>query len=470
MRRKIVIIGIDGATWSLLMTWIKDGHLPALAAFTKNGIWGYLESTIPPTTIPAWNSLSSGMRPEDINIYAFMHRIRNFTFKPYFSSMRYKKVPYLWDILTEHNLKSIVLNVPVIHKPYRINGYMVAGFLYLDENNLTYPSELKRELDNVVGGYEVDIVAPYPLTKKEDLKRLKNITIKQINAFKYLLKRKEWDLAFIVITATDTIQHRYYDDKKALLDFYMTIDRHLVEIKDIVNMVTNGKYRLFIVSDHGFGPAYRVFYINTWLYSQGLLRLKKKPNKYIQCFNALASRSKNFLLPLIPLSLRKRIKSKIVKESSIEEIIDPESSVALGYGNMGLIYLNDTLSEREYRDKVNFIAEELKKLGMNILKKNEIYKRPEAIHDKRAPDIVITIDDNVSAINTSIGKCLFSKGKGGNHRLDGIFVIYPCMKREDNAKKLQIYDIAPSVLEELDIDVPKYIYGTSISEKFNIDL
>ncbi len=94
-----------------------------------------------------------------------MHRIEKFVFKPYFTT-KHKRGVYIWDRLSRPGLKSIVANVPIIHKPYPIDGCMIAGFLAIDRRNITYPPSLIREIRRIVPSYEVSIVKPYPLTKR----------------------------------------------------------------------------------------------------------------------------------------------------------------------------------------------------------------------------------------------------------------------------------------------------------------
>ncbi len=44
---RLLIIGLDGATWTVLEPWLKDGSLPNLAKLRTNGCWGELRSTFP---------------------------------------------------------------------------------------------------------------------------------------------------------------------------------------------------------------------------------------------------------------------------------------------------------------------------------------------------------------------------------------------------------------------------------------
>ena len=53
---KTLIIGIDGATFDIMLPLIKNGQLPNIGRFVKNGVYGNLRSVFPPVTFPAWHS------------------------------------------------------------------------------------------------------------------------------------------------------------------------------------------------------------------------------------------------------------------------------------------------------------------------------------------------------------------------------------------------------------------------------
>ncbi|NJE26463.1 hypothetical protein E3E22_07515 [Thermococcus sp. MV5] len=51
---KFLIIGLDGATWDVLMPLIKGEKLSTLEKLVKNGSYGVLELIVPPVTGDAW--------------------------------------------------------------------------------------------------------------------------------------------------------------------------------------------------------------------------------------------------------------------------------------------------------------------------------------------------------------------------------------------------------------------------------
>ena len=60
---KIVMLGLDGATFDLILPWVQAGKLPHFARLLNTGIAGTLRSTIPPMSPPAWNSFMTGTNP-----------------------------------------------------------------------------------------------------------------------------------------------------------------------------------------------------------------------------------------------------------------------------------------------------------------------------------------------------------------------------------------------------------------------
>ena len=53
MISKVLIIGLDGATFDIIKPWIEKGELPTLKNLMKEGVHGDLRSTIPPLGIKA---------------------------------------------------------------------------------------------------------------------------------------------------------------------------------------------------------------------------------------------------------------------------------------------------------------------------------------------------------------------------------------------------------------------------------
>ena len=60
---RVMILGLDGATWSVLDPFRSRGLLPNLDALLDRSAYGTLRSTIPPVTTAAWTTMMTGCDP-----------------------------------------------------------------------------------------------------------------------------------------------------------------------------------------------------------------------------------------------------------------------------------------------------------------------------------------------------------------------------------------------------------------------
>ncbi len=73
MSQKVCVIGLDCAPPELVFDLWRD-QLPHLRRLMAQGVYGPLESTIPPITVPAWMSMMTGKDPGTLGIYGFRNR------------------------------------------------------------------------------------------------------------------------------------------------------------------------------------------------------------------------------------------------------------------------------------------------------------------------------------------------------------------------------------------------------------
>ena len=60
---RLLIIGLDGATFSVLDPLMAEGRMPNLKRFIAGGVSGILNSTQPPITPAAWTTFMTGKGP-----------------------------------------------------------------------------------------------------------------------------------------------------------------------------------------------------------------------------------------------------------------------------------------------------------------------------------------------------------------------------------------------------------------------
>ncbi|MBN2093134.1 alkaline phosphatase family protein, partial [candidate division KSB1 bacterium] len=107
-KRKVLLIGWDGADWKIINPLLDSGRMPALESLVNNGVMGNLATLDPPMSPMLWTSIATGM-------HADKHGILNFTEPaPQASGIRpvttaSRKVKAIWNILMQQGLKTHVV-------------------------------------------------------------------------------------------------------------------------------------------------------------------------------------------------------------------------------------------------------------------------------------------------------------------------------------------------------------------------
>jgi predicted AlkP superfamily phosphohydrolase/phosphomutase len=125
---KLVIIGLDGATWNVINPLIQKGQLPNLARLIADGTSGTLRSLEPMISTMLWTTISSGKLPDK-------HGVRDFALSA--KAVRCKR---LWDIFAQQGLTVGVYGHLITWPPEPIKGFIVPGTFALGPD--THPPDL----------------------------------------------------------------------------------------------------------------------------------------------------------------------------------------------------------------------------------------------------------------------------------------------------------------------------------------
>ena len=293
--RRVLLIGLDGASFRLLQPLIAAGELPELARLMDSGCHGELRSTFPSLTPPAWSTVVTGKNPGKHGIFSF----RELAWAGYGSgglvtadSLRART---LWDIVGEAGKLVGAVNVPPAYPVRPINGFMVACLLAPPRAKaIAYPPDVGATLGD---DYEVATEPPRGLVRGASdyrarcltyLAHLRRLAERRITVTRRLLIERAWDLLGLVFYEPDRIQHFFWDYllgtvpedmdgavvaeiAAAARPIYRLVDAGIGELVRAAGPDT----AVLIVSDHGFGPAPgRVVRVNRWLYDEGHLRTR----------------------------------------------------------------------------------------------------------------------------------------------------------------------------------------------------
>ncbi|HLF91285.1 MAG TPA: alkaline phosphatase family protein [Anaerolineales bacterium] len=291
-KTKILIIGLDGVSPHLVRRW-RDA-LPNLDRLMREGASGTLQSVIPPRSIPAWYCFATGMNPAKLGVFGFSQRIPG-KYDYTFANLTYCRAPTFWQWLNQNGLKTAVVHVPGTYPPHEVDGALVSGWpAPLNRGNLTYthPPALSRELDAALG-QPFEFLSPKPMRTDNDAEvladRLRLIEMHGRVARK-VLTEQVWDVGIVVFSESDRASHQFWRHldpahpahdadlvqqfRDALRQVYTACDAEVGRLLELLDADDT----VFIISDHGFGPANRVFYLNEWLRQQGYLVMREESN------------------------------------------------------------------------------------------------------------------------------------------------------------------------------------------------
>ena len=288
---KVLIIGLDGATWDLFAPWAECGPSAALAALMRRGTWGTLRSTVPALTLPAWSSFMTGKNPGGHGVYGFKRLPWNRYDGTGIANARDLRATTIWDVAAAAGKRVGVINVPPSYPIRPVpNGFVVGCMLTPPGQPFTDPPEVAGEL----GEYEIDLPPPKNLRRTDAdyrpraLAYLEGMAPADATPWRgdacRIMAARPVDALCVVFYAPDRVQHyfwEYVDPKRqgpppdepavrdAVLAVYAEMDRAVGRLLDAVGPDT----AVIAFSDHGFGQKpERSVRINRWLADHGHLR------------------------------------------------------------------------------------------------------------------------------------------------------------------------------------------------------
>jgi predicted AlkP superfamily phosphohydrolase/phosphomutase len=125
-RPRVVVIGIDGASWDYIDPLIAAGKLPNLARLKEQGAWGRLRSVDTHFTPPAWTTMFTGDLPAKTGVYSFGRWDARAQAFRMVTSLDVA-VPAVWDVASAAGLRVASIGVPVTYPAHPIDGVMVGG-------------------------------------------------------------------------------------------------------------------------------------------------------------------------------------------------------------------------------------------------------------------------------------------------------------------------------------------------------
>jgi predicted AlkP superfamily phosphohydrolase/phosphomutase len=460
-RQHLLVIGLDCATPQLVFEAWRD-DLPNLRRLMDAGAWGRMNSTIPAITVPAWASMTSGRDPGELGIYGFRNRADHSYERMAIANSAAVHVDRIWDILSASGRRVGVLGVPPAFPVRPVNGEMIGCFLTPSAKSAyTYPPELKDEIHGWLGEeFLVDVPSFRSEDKDRILRDIYRLADHHFDVAERLLARQPYDFFMMVEMGVDRIHHAFWrymaaDHPKyepnhrfehAIHDYYVHVDQRVGKLLATVGDDT----AVLVVSDHGARTMAGGICINEWLIDNGYLVLKERPagvaaledceidwsrttawssgGYYARLFLNVEGREPE---GIIPPGEVERVRSELIER--LASITDPDGAP----------------------------------IGTVAYRPEDLYREVRNI----APDLIIYFGELRWRSVGSVGFdsiWTFENDTGpdeANHAQEGIFIFHDPRRPMDGRDlgTVDIYDIAPTMLELFDEPVPHDLRGRAIA-------
>ena len=456
---KICVFGLDCAAPEIIL---GDERLVNLRRLMNAGVYGRLESVIPPITVPAWMCMCTSQDPGSLGVYGFRNRIDHSYDKLGFANSASIKALAIWDHLGREGKRSIIIGVPPNYPPRRINGISVGCFLTPDttKNDFTHPISFKAKISELVGEYPVD-VKNFRTDNKGWLKdETFRMSQKQWQLVHWLLKEQQWDYFHFVDIGLDRMHHgfwNYFDEKhvqfeagnpyrNAIPEYYLWLDEQIGQALALLDEDTI----VLVVSDHGAQRLDGGIAVNEWLIREGLLVLNEYP-KAITPFDRL---NVNWG------------KTRVWSEGGY---------YARVFFNVQGREPNGVVPPGEYESFQNEMKARFEKLlddkgqplDSLVFKPKEIYKNVRNV----APDLIVHFAGLLWRSIGSVGhNAIHVQGNDTgpdscNHAQYGVFILkspnLPAIGEYEGARLL---DVAPTLLHLAGYEIPDSMQGRSLVE------
>jgi predicted AlkP superfamily phosphohydrolase/phosphomutase len=485
---KVVVIGIDGGNLDLIRKWVGEGKLPNMAKLIEGGTSGYLETIFPPLTGPAWVSFMTGVNPGKHGVYDFMTQ----EVKEGISiiSSESIKVPVLWDFLGKKDIRSVVVNVPITYPPTPLNGCILTGTLS-GRGDISYPPELIDEVESAIGRkYRTSLSVGPQLGKEDDYIEDFVDWHKSIEeASLYLLKAKDWDFYMTVFGITDGFSHHFWRKMEEGLEYgqnilkaYSLVDEAIGKILENLDSETD----VILMSDHGFGSLKKMVNLNLYLMDKGHVVLRKKSllKSFLLRHGITANNFYKLLQKLGVAHMVKKVslqtQSRFLDMFLSFDDVNWQKTMAYSRGHVGQIYLNAiAIEERgfeffDFRERLigelyEMIDERTgEKFVDKVIKREDLYWGNYA---DQGPELFIIMKNfsylcyPLFAADNKLVTDHIMKHRTGTHRMNGMFVAQgPSFPEGREIEDARIFDVAPTIMKIMGVDIPDYIDGVDLAE------
>ncbi|MCS6843183.1 MAG: alkaline phosphatase family protein [Caldilineales bacterium] len=503
---KVLVIGLDGATWDIARPLMAQGRLPNLARLTADGAAGPLASTVPPISAAAWVTFLTGQNPGRHGVYQFrkMDLRRYGGYRDEFAASHDYRGRSLPERVGQHGRRVAAVGVPMTYPPFPVNGFLVSGFPRpFGPQAPVYPPEMAARLgrwDAMPDAFN------FSLSPAKTVEASAYWTRRYTDIALAALAEGIYDLVMVVWNHTDTIPHLYwrytdptfpaYDPRGAqrfgrvIAQQYELAD---AEIGRLLAALPDDNTLVLAMSDHGMGPfPHRRAHLNVWLAEHGWLRLRpaagRRPHPFNRAVSTVRQRLptqwRHRLRDRLPASWRARLFARQLDLDRVDWLRTQAYRLAVFPTVEGIVVnLRGRQAQgivspgAEYEAVRDAILAGLAALrdpdtGQPIVRRaarrEELFAGP---HLDEIPDILVELRDSYTGGPALSGPLVTPvpmaelRRHSATHRPDGLFVLHgPGVRRGVWVEGASIADLAPTLLHAMGLPVAADMDGRVLHE------
>ena len=297
-RSKVVVIGLDGASWTYLTPLLREGALPNFRRLIEEGTSGALRTSLPPIESPTvWTTVATGKRPDKHGIHGFVMKSKKGDKLVPVTNDRRKAIAF-WEIASDFGLTVDVVSWYVSWPAQEVNGAFISErLLFPDLKHVAVPASWTEALRDHQADYlatrdaRLGRFTAYPFnsaTSHSDSTSPHHLRDKHLSILDFshrkdtvtfgvamdLLDAGQSDVFAVYFEGIDRVCHRFLrhefarryprlakrlypaiDDEElklfrnVLREYYIQIDEWIGAILDRIDDDT----AVMVISDHGFG-------------------------------------------------------------------------------------------------------------------------------------------------------------------------------------------------------------------------
>ncbi|MFB6203658.1 MAG: alkaline phosphatase family protein [Candidatus Nanohaloarchaea archaeon] len=453
MGNKIAILGLDGLDRYFVEDRLED--LGAFRELMEEDRTGFLESTLPPITAPAWACSFTGKRPERLDRFDFqVLDFDTYEFDPVSDSEYWYQE--FWHFMDG---RAAIADVPGF-EIRDIDGWAVQGLFDMTEET-TYPPELAGEMSEDLDDFLIEGLESF--SSEEDRRDAAfEFFEKRRKVLDWLIDNKDADVYFQVFRLPDTMMH-HCDNDDQMLEAYRRCDEYVGELMD------RDDVNLIVLSDHGAVKATRRFSVNTWLKENGYLEQREGEER---------SALKDLAFEVAEFAERFGLRDYVVRanelwksftgenfvERNLElDSVDWENTQAFSYMTGVCAYSGIWINDQRFAEPGTDDREEVKQSIRDEMSDHplveEVLTKEEAFEEQpeKFPDLVAVLKDKVKN-DSDIKPDVTGKISSYMHRKQGFIGVHgPDLEmNEDDA---ELIDLAPTVLHYFGEEIPDDMDG-----------